>query len=74
VAAVITSNTTPQGLPTDAAFTNGFWVCAAVAVLAVVAALALPRASKRHEEAVEAGVDDLPPEPDEIHLLHRTNA
>nr|WP_221382319.1 MFS transporter [Actinoplanes polyasparticus] len=74
VAAVITSNTTPQGLPTDAAFTNGFWVCAAVAVLAVVAALALPRARKRHEEAVEAGVDDLPPEPDEIHLLHRTNA
>ena len=74
VAAVITSNTTPQGLPTDAAFTNGFWVCAGVAVLAVVAALALPRARKRHEEAVEAGVDDLPPEPDEIHLLHRTNA
>ncbi|MBU2669669.1 MFS transporter [Actinoplanes bogorensis] len=74
VAAVITSNTTPQGLPTDAAFTDGFWVCAAVAVLAVVAALALPRAHKRHEEAEATGVDDLPPEPDEIHLLHRSNA
>ncbi|MBB2946994.1 EmrB/QacA subfamily drug resistance transporter [Actinoplanes lutulentus] len=74
VAAVITSNTTPQGLPTDAAFTNGFWVCAGVAVLAVVAALLLPAAHKRHEEAVEAGVSDLPPEPDEIHVLHRTNA
>ncbi|WP_250009888.1 MFS transporter [Actinoplanes sp. M2I2] len=74
MAAVITSNTTPQGLPTDAAFTNGFWVCAAVAALAVVAALALPRAHKRHQEAVETGVDNLPPEPDEIHLRHRTNA
>jgi len=74
VAAVITSNTTPQGLPTDAAFTDGFWVCAGVAVLAVAAALALPRAHKRHEEAEAAGVDDLPPEPDEIHLLNRSNA
>ncbi|MEU8238446.1 MFS transporter [Actinoplanes missouriensis] len=74
VAAVITSNTTPQGLPTDAAFTNGFWVCAGVAVLAVVAALALPGAHKRHEQAVEAGVGDLPPEPEEIHLLHRSKA
>ncbi|BAL88089.1 putative MFS transporter [Actinoplanes missouriensis 431] len=74
VAAVITSNTTPQGLPTDAAFTNGFWVCAGVAVLAVVAALALPGAHKRHEQAVQAGVGDLPPEPEEIHLLHRSKA
>nr|BFE73650.1 hypothetical protein GCM10020092_069510 [Actinoplanes digitatis] len=52
VAAVITSNTTPRGLPTDAAFTNGFWVCAGVAVLAVVAAIALP-ARKRQERTVE---------------------
>ena len=74
VAAVITSNTTPQGMPTDAAFTNGFWVCAGVAVLAVVAAIALPSAHKRHDQAVEAGVDDLPPEPQEIHLLHRSHA
>ncbi|WP_250006598.1 MFS transporter [Actinoplanes sp. M2I2] len=74
VAAVITSHTTPQGLPTDAAFTDGFWVCAGVATLAVVAALALPRAHKRHQEAEAAGVGDLPPEPDEVHLLHRTNA
>jgi len=42
VAAVISSHTTPQGLPTDAAFTTGFWVCAGVAVLAVLASLALP--------------------------------
>ncbi|RSM74155.1 MFS transporter [Actinoplanes sp. ATCC 53533] len=47
VAAVISSHTTPQGLPTDDAFTYGFWVCAGVAVLAVVAALALPSARRR---------------------------
>jgi len=42
VAAVISSHTTARGLPTDAAFTAGFWVCAGVAVLAVLASLALP--------------------------------
>jgi EmrB/QacA subfamily drug resistance transporter len=42
VAAVITANSTPRGLPLDAAFTQGFWVCAAVAVAGVIAALALP--------------------------------
>ncbi|WP_306216127.1 MFS transporter [Actinoplanes sp. RD1] len=68
VAAVITSHTTPQGLPTDDAFTYGFWTCAGVAVLAIGAALALPAAHKRHEEAVAHGVSDLPPEPEEIHL------
>ncbi|MBM2614152.1 MFS transporter [Actinoplanes sp. LDG1-06] len=71
VAAVITSKTTAQGLPTDDAFTVGFWVCAGVAVLAVVAALALPSAHRRHEEAVSAGVGDLPPEPAELHLPGR---
>jgi MFS family permease len=71
IAAVITSHTTAQGLPTDAAFTTGFWVCAGVAVLAVAAALALPSAHRRHEQAVAAGVEDLPPEPVELHLPHR---
>ncbi|MFD0521668.1 MFS transporter [Paractinoplanes durhamensis] len=70
VAAVITSHTTAQGLPTDDAFTYGFGACAVVAVIAVVAALALPSAHRRHEQAVEAGVGDLPPEPAEIHLPH----
>ncbi|MFK3979320.1 MFS transporter [Micromonospora sp. NPDC050397] len=36
VAAVISSRSTARGLPTDAAFTSGFWVCAGVAVLAVL--------------------------------------
>ncbi|MFD3453872.1 MFS transporter [Streptomyces sp. NPDC058691] len=63
VAAVITSHTTAQGLPTDTAFTAGFWTCAGVGVLAVVAALALPSARRRHQQAVAAGVGDLPPEP-----------
>ena len=71
IAAVITSHTTAQGLPTDAAFTTGFWVCAGVGVLAVAAALALPSAHRRHEQAIATGVDDLPPEPAELHLPHR---
>ncbi|MGX6607679.1 MFS transporter [Micromonosporaceae bacterium Da 78-11] len=71
IAAIITSHSTAQGLPTDDAFTIGFWVCAGVAVLAVVAVLALPSARRRHQEAVEAGVDDLPPEPVELHLPGR---
>ncbi|MEU8076411.1 MFS transporter [Catellatospora citrea] len=70
VAAVITSNSTPRGLPTDTAFSTGFWVCAGVAVLAVIASLALPSAHRRHEQAVAVGVDDLPPEPAELHLPH----
>jgi EmrB/QacA subfamily drug resistance transporter len=71
VAAVITSRSTAQGLPTDGAFTLGFAVCAGVAVLAIVAALILPSARRRHDEAVLAGVDDLPAEPVELHLPHR---
>jgi EmrB/QacA subfamily drug resistance transporter len=68
IAAIITSHTTARGLPTDAAFTTGFWVCAGVGVLAVAAALALPPAHRRHEQAVAAGVGDLPPEPAGLHL------
>ena len=55
VAAVITSHTTAQGLPTDDAFTVGFWVCAGVAVLAVGAALALPSARRRRADAAGVG-------------------
>jgi EmrB/QacA subfamily drug resistance transporter len=42
VAAVLASDTTPVGIPTEQAFTTGFWVCGAVAALAVLASLALP--------------------------------
>ena len=34
----------------------------------VLAVLALPSARRRHAEAVAAGIDDLPPEPEELHL------
>lgn len=74
IAALITSRSTPQGLPTDDAFTIGFWACAGVAVLAIGAALALPSARRRHDQAVAAGVGDLPPEPVELHLPHRHHA
>jgi EmrB/QacA subfamily drug resistance transporter len=60
VAAVVASNTTSLGIPADTAFTEGFWVCAAVAVIAIVAALALPSARRRRQEAVDAGVEDIP--------------
>lgn len=70
VAAVITSQSTPEGMPTDQAFTYGFWVCAGVAVLAVIASLALPSARHRRERALAVGVNDLPPEPVELHLPH----
>ena len=58
IAALITSNSTPQGLPLDDAFTVGFWVCAGVGVLAILAALVAPSARKRREEALAHGVDD----------------
>jgi EmrB/QacA subfamily drug resistance transporter len=60
IAAIISSNSTSRGLPTDRAFTMGFWACAGVAVLAVLAALALPSARRRHDEAIAVGVSDLP--------------
>ncbi len=60
IAALITSHSTAQGLVSDDAFTIGFWVCAAVAVLAILAALVAPSMRKRHEQALALGVDDFP--------------
>jgi EmrB/QacA subfamily drug resistance transporter len=60
IAAIISSHSTPQGLPTDDAFTIGFWACAAVAVLAILAALAAPSMRHRREAALGAGVTDFP--------------
>ncbi len=62
IAAIITSNSTPQGLPLDDAFTIGFWVCAAVAVLAILAAIAAPSMRRRREQAIALGIEDLPDE------------
>jgi EmrB/QacA subfamily drug resistance transporter len=70
IAAVLASNTTAQGVPTDHAFTLGFWVCTGVAGLSFLAALALPAARRRHDDAVVHGVEDLPPEPEQLHLPH----
>lgn len=60
IAALISSHSTPQGLPTDDAFTIGFWVCAAVAVLAIVAAIAAPSMRHRREQALALGITDFP--------------
>jgi EmrB/QacA subfamily drug resistance transporter len=62
IAAIITSNSTEQGLPLDDAFTIGFWVCAGVAVIAIAAALAAPSMRKRREQARALGIDDFPEE------------
>jgi EmrB/QacA subfamily drug resistance transporter len=70
IAAVIVSDVTPQGIPTDHAFTTGFWVATGVSALAVLASLALPSVRRRHDEAVAHGVGDLPPEPQEL-IHHR---
>lgn len=64
VAAVFASDATPQGLPMNGAFTLGYWMCAGIGLLAVAAALALPAARRRHDEALAAGVEDLPGEPE----------
>lgn len=58
IAAVIASNSTPQGVPTDRAFTASFWICAGAGGLPILAALALPSMRRRHDEAGAAGVED----------------
>lgn len=58
IAALISSNVTAQGAPTDAAFTIGFWASAGVGVLAIIAAVAAPSLKVRRREAVASGVDD----------------
>ena len=60
IAALISSHSTPQGLPTNDAFTIGFWVCAAVAVLAILAAIIAPSMRTRREQALALGVRDFP--------------
>ena len=58
IATILASNVTEQGIPMDSAFTAAFWMCAAVAVLAIIAALAAPSLKARRREAEEAGVED----------------
>src|SRR5262249_23393237 len=72
VAAVIAADTTAQGLPEDRAFTVGFWVGAALRGTAAVPARPLRPARRRHQQAAAAGVGAPPPEPEEIHLPHRS--
>ncbi|VXC46638.1 Drug resistance transporter, EmrB/QacA subfamily [Arthrobacter sp. 9V] len=58
IAALISSNITPQGAPADDAFTMGFWVSAGVGVLALLAALVVPSRVQRRRNAEAAGIDD----------------
>ncbi|RII98877.1 MULTISPECIES: MFS transporter [Clavibacter] len=61
IAALISSNMTAQGAPTDDAFTIGFWASVGVGALAIIAALAAPSLRARRREAIAAGVDDYEP-------------
>jgi MFS family permease len=63
VAAVIASDTTPQGIPTDHAFSLGFWVAAGVATLAVLASVALPSTRRSRETVAPEPVMHLQEEP-----------
>jgi len=58
IAALLSSNVTAQGAPTDEAFTIGFWASTGVGVLAILAALVAPSLRARRREAAAAGVDD----------------
>ncbi|MCP1411755.1 MFS transporter [Paenarthrobacter sp. A20] len=58
IAALISSNITPQGAPSDDAFTIGFWVSAGIGVLALLAALVVPSRVQRRRNAEAAGIDD----------------
>lgn len=51
IAALITSHSTPEGMPTDDAFTIGFVVCIAVGLVATAAALAAPASRRRRSAA-----------------------
>ena len=59
VAAVIASDTSAQGMPSDHAFTLGFWVCAAVGVLAILAALAMPGRGRRRQDPIDAELETI---------------
>lgn len=67
IAALISSHSTPRGLLTNDAFTIGFWVCAAVAVLAIIGSLAAPSMRKRRQQAIALGIEDLPVMASEAH-------
>lgn len=51
LAGLLAAGVTVNGTPTDSAFTQGFWLSAAVLVVGLVAALLLPRHPSRHEHA-----------------------
>jgi len=59
IAALISSHADVQGLPSDDAFTIGFWACAGVGAVAILGALASPSLRRRREAARAIGVTDL---------------
>ena len=66
---MISSHISPVGAPTDDAFTIGFWVCAAVGVVALLGAILAPSMTKRREQALALGIDDFPEDAAEVHAV-----
>jgi EmrB/QacA subfamily drug resistance transporter len=58
IAALISSHSSAQGLPSDDAFTIGFWACASVAVIAIIAAVAAPSQKARRAKALSMHIED----------------
>jgi MFS family permease len=67
IAAIISSQSSAQGIPLDKGFSIGFWVCAAVAVLAIIGAIAAPSMRRRLEQAHALGIEDFPDEAVHVH-------
>jgi EmrB/QacA subfamily drug resistance transporter len=74
IAAVLSSHVSAVGAPTDDAFTMGFWVCAAVGVVALLGAIIAPSMKKRREQAQALGIDDFPDEAVAAHVLPTRDA
>ncbi|GAA2245835.1 hypothetical protein GCM10010401_19110 [Rarobacter faecitabidus] len=51
ISGVIAAHVSAQGIPQDAGFTNGFWIAAVVALIAIVGAIAAPAGCKRRQKA-----------------------
>lgn len=59
IAALLTGHATPQGMPTDDAFSIGFIACIAVGAIAIIAALVAPSARRTASPAAPATDDEL---------------
>lgn len=60
IATTLANFASSQGMPTDVAFTVGFWICTGVAVLALLASIFGPSKADRLANAKTQNVNDFP--------------